>query len=88
MQVDSLLSCLSRYRANDVQPKQRKKKAEIDQYIGHLHAFTMRRLESANRRLFSLQKLADEIAGKHGRRFHRSSIKRALERHNLYDLWG
>ncbi len=88
MHVSHLLGCLARYRDNGTPPRKRKKNAELDQYMGHLHMFTMRRVEAGNPRRLSLQKLADEIEEEHGRRFHRSAVMRALIRHNLYELWG
>lgn len=90
LKLDSLISCVAE-RFSSVAPPTRKRKrtAEIDRYIDHLCAFTLRRVRAApqDKRKFSLQRLADELSEKHGRNFDRSTVMRALQRHKIYDLW-
>lgn len=90
MDLDSLFSCLTeRYGVMERPARRRNRVAEIDRYLEDMRSFSLRRVEAGptNRRKYSLQHLADEIKKKHGREFHRSTIKRALERHRIYDLW-
>ena len=89
-EVDTLFSCLEeRYRVMERPARKRRRVGEIDRYLDDLRSFTLRRIGAGKRgkRRYSLQRLADEIKKDHGREFHRSSVKRALERHQLYDLW-
>jgi hypothetical protein len=89
-ELHSLLTCLTeRYRVMERPPRKRKRVAAIDLYLNDLRSFTLRRVEAApvDKRKFSLQRLADSLKKDYGREFHRSTVKRALERHQMYKLW-
>jgi hypothetical protein len=90
LDLNTLLSCVAE-RYDSIQPAARKRKrvAELDRYMDDLRGFTLRRVHCApkDKRKFTLQRLADELEEKHGRRFHRSAVLRALRRHRIYDLW-
>jgi hypothetical protein len=90
LELDSLFSCLEeRYRVMERPARRRRRAAAIDRYLDDLRSFTLRRVQAGqkDKRKFSLQCLADELGKKHGREFHRSTVKRALERHQMYELW-
>ncbi|SDJ14636.1 hypothetical protein SAMN04487926_1352 [Paraburkholderia steynii] len=65
----------------------RNRRSALDDHLGLMGRFTLRRLDSPNPREFSLRKLAEEIERNAGHRFTADAVRSALIKHNLYQLW-
>lgn len=89
MSIDDLMARLAERYSEFPVPRvpKRKRRSALDAYLPEMRNFTMRRLYASDKRHYTPRKLADEIAQVSGRRFCVDAIRKALTRHNLYQLW-